>query len=68
MIEMDGYKALREGDLGEFDIIEGKRGLQADKVTLRSLLSLEPTRASNPSRALSCLIDPRSEASSSLLT
>ena len=53
---MDGYKALREGDLGEFDIIEGKRGLQADKVTLRSLLSLEPTRASNPSRALSRLI------------
>lgn len=31
-IEIDGYKSLKEGDLVEFDIIQGSQGLQADKV------------------------------------
>ena len=32
-IEIDGYKSLKEGDLVEFDIIQGTQGPQADKVT-----------------------------------
>ncbi len=31
-IELDGYKSLKEGDEVEFDVIEGARGLQADRV------------------------------------
>lgn len=31
-IELEGYKSLREGDLVEFDIVQGPRGPQADKV------------------------------------
>ena len=31
-IQNDGYKTLKEGDEVEFDIIEGKKGLQADAV------------------------------------
>ena len=34
-INSDGYKALKEGDTVEFEIIEGTTGrLQADKVTV----------------------------------
>lgn len=32
-IEIEGYKSLKEGDLVEFDIIQGTQGPQADKVT-----------------------------------
>jgi cold shock protein len=29
----EGYKTLQEGDLVEFDIVQGQKGPQADKVT-----------------------------------
>ena len=29
----DGYKTLQEGDLVEFDIVQGQKGPQADRVT-----------------------------------
>ncbi|WP_408955708.1 cold shock domain-containing protein [Natroniella sp. ANB-PHB2] len=32
-IEEDGFKALEEGQEVEFEIVEGDRGPQADKVT-----------------------------------
>jgi CspA family cold shock protein len=32
-IQMDGYKALAEGQLVEFDIVKGDRGSQAANVT-----------------------------------
>ncbi|HEV2245989.1 MAG TPA: cold shock domain-containing protein [Terriglobia bacterium] len=32
-IEGDGYKALQEGDSVEFEIVQGQKGPQADKVT-----------------------------------
>ena len=32
-IQLDGYKTLKEGDEVEFDIIQGEKGPQADKVT-----------------------------------
>jgi CspA family cold shock protein len=32
-IASDGYKSLKEGDEVEFDIIDGKQGLQADNVS-----------------------------------
>ncbi len=32
-IEMDGYKSLNEGQTVEFEVREGPKGLQADKVT-----------------------------------
>jgi CspA family cold shock protein len=32
-IEGDGFKTLDEGQRVEFDIIEGNRGMQAEKVT-----------------------------------
>ena len=31
-IQHDGYKSLKEGDAVTFDIIQGEKGLQADKV------------------------------------
>ena len=31
-IQVDGYKALKEGDVVEFDVIQGDKGPQADKV------------------------------------
>ena len=33
-IEMDGYKSLSEGQTVEFEVREGPKGLQADKVTV----------------------------------
>ena len=33
-ITTGGYKSLKEGDVIEFDIIQGTQGLQADGVTL----------------------------------
>jgi CspA family cold shock protein len=33
-IQLDGYKTLNEGDEVEFDIVEGRKGLQAEAVTL----------------------------------
>ena len=32
-IQSDGYKALKEGDEVEFDIVDGQKGQQADTVT-----------------------------------
>ncbi|RMG51202.1 MAG: cold shock domain-containing protein [Acidobacteria bacterium] len=31
-IQEDGYKSLRQGQLVEFDLIEGPKGLQAENV------------------------------------
>jgi len=35
-IEMDGYKSLSEGQTVEFEVKQGPKGLQADKVTAAS--------------------------------
>jgi CspA family cold shock protein len=32
-IQLDGYKSLKEGDEVEFDVIQGEKGPQADRVT-----------------------------------
>jgi cold shock protein len=32
-IEGDGFKSLQEGDSVEFEIVQGQKGPQADKVT-----------------------------------
>ena len=32
-IQREGYKSLKEGDSVEFDIIQGEKGPQADRVT-----------------------------------
>ncbi len=32
-IQADGFKSLQEGDTVEFEIIDGQKGPQADKVT-----------------------------------
>ncbi len=32
-IQNDGYKSLKEGDLVHFEIVQGDKGLQTDKVT-----------------------------------
>jgi CspA family cold shock protein len=32
-IKMEGYKSLEEGQLVQFDIAQGQRGLQAENVT-----------------------------------
>lgn len=31
-IQLDGYKTLKEGDVVEFDVIQGDKGPQADHV------------------------------------
>ena len=31
-IQKDGYKSLKEGELVEFDVIQGEKGPQADQV------------------------------------
>ena len=33
-IQLNGYKSLKEGDEVNFDVIQGAKGPQADKVTL----------------------------------
>lgn len=35
-IEMDGYKSLKEGQRVEFDVSDGPKGLQANKIMLSS--------------------------------
>ncbi|MCZ6514367.1 MAG: cold shock domain-containing protein [Acidobacteria bacterium] len=32
-IEGDGFKTLHEGDVVEFEVVQGQKGPQADKVT-----------------------------------
>jgi cold shock protein len=32
-INMDGFKSLNEGDVVEFEVVQGQKGPQADKVT-----------------------------------
>ena len=32
-IDMDGFKSLQEGDTVEFEVVQGQKGPQADKVT-----------------------------------
>jgi cold shock protein len=32
-IQLDGYKTLKEGDIVEFDVIQGSKGPQADQVS-----------------------------------
>jgi cold shock protein len=32
-ISMDGFKTLQEGDAVEFEVVQGQKGPQADKVT-----------------------------------
>ena len=31
-ISMEGYKSLQEGDMVEFEVVQGQKGPQADKV------------------------------------
>jgi CspA family cold shock protein len=33
-IQSDGYKSLKEGDAVSFDVIQGDKGPQADKVSI----------------------------------
>ena len=33
-IQLEGYKSLKEGDPVDFDVIQGEKGPQADKVVL----------------------------------
>ncbi|MDF1566302.1 MAG: cold-shock protein [Deltaproteobacteria bacterium] len=33
VIDMDGFKTLREGQEVEFEVVQGPKGLQASKVT-----------------------------------
>lgn len=35
-IQSDGYKSLKEGDLVDFDVIQGEKGPQADAVVRSS--------------------------------
>ncbi len=35
-IQMDGVKTLQEGDAVEFEVVQGQKGPQADKVTRAS--------------------------------
>ncbi len=32
-IQTDGYKSLKEGELVEYDVVQGDKGPQADQVT-----------------------------------
>ena len=36
-IQSDGYKTLREGEIVSFDIVQGEKGAQADKVSTGDL-------------------------------
>jgi len=47
-IDMPGFKTLREGQLVEFEVIQGPKGEQASKV--RVLESGSPRRERNPRR------------------
>ena len=43
-IQKDGYKSLKEGEPVEFDIINGEKGLQADRVVpLQRVAQPEPS-------------------------
>jgi CspA family cold shock protein len=35
-IKMDGYRKLEEGDVVEFEIVDGRKGPQASEVTVKS--------------------------------
>ena len=36
-IQIDGYKSLKEGETVDFDVIQGEKGPQADKVSRPTL-------------------------------
>ncbi len=38
-IQRDGYKSLKEGDRVDFDIIQGEKGPQADRIVLLDVTS-----------------------------
>lgn len=41
-IQHEGYKSLKEGETVSFDIVQGDKGAQADKVVSHSSSSLRP--------------------------
>lgn len=58
-IESDGYKTLREGESVAYDIINGEKGLQADKV-----VPLRYAHAGDPANGAPNRRDPLMQASS----
>jgi cold shock protein len=47
-ISMDGFKTLQEGDAVEFEVVQGQKGPQADKVTKLAWSSFAELLRSGP--------------------